>query len=54
MFFQANGYTSGVTLSFVLDMFQRNWYSYQLTLALLHVLEMQAYDEYCEDGYEPH
>ena len=37
----------GVTL-------ERTRYSYQLTLAWLHVLKVQAYNEYCQTGYGSH
>ena len=33
---------------------KRTRYSYQLTLAWLHVLKVQAYNEYCQIGYGPH
>ena len=33
---------------------KRTRYAYQLTLAWLHVLKVQAYDHYCRDGYGPH
>ena len=33
---------------------KRTRYAYQLTLAWLHVLKLQAYDHYCRDGYGPH
>ena len=29
-------------------------YSYQLTLAWLHVLKVKAYNEYCQADYGPH
>lgn len=35
-------------------MLQRTQCAYQLTLAWLHVLNAQAYDECCRDGYGPH
>lgn len=31
-----------------------SWYAYQLTLAWLHILRVEAYDKYCQEGYGPH
>ena len=33
---------------------KRTRYAYQLTLAWLHVLKVQAYDHYCRNGLGPH
>ena len=52
MFSIANVFTPGVA-TFLLDgkHVRRTRYAYQLTLTWLR---MQAYDEYCHDGYGPH
>ena len=33
---------------------KRTRYAYQLTLAWLHILKLQAYRSYCQDNYGPH
>ena len=55
MFTLANVFTTGVSASLLGGKHvKRTRYAYQLTLAWLHVLKMQAYDEYCHEGYGPH
>ncbi|KAJ8387599.1 hypothetical protein AAFF_G00152950 [Aldrovandia affinis] len=55
MFTQANIFNTGVAASLLGGKHvKRTRYAYQLTLAWLHVLKEQAYDEYCREGYGPH
>ena len=55
MFFQAKVFTSGVTLSILGGKHvKRTRYAYQFTLAWLHALWVQAYNEYCQDEWGPH
>ncbi|KAL8620009.1 hypothetical protein ACOMHN_015291 [Nucella lapillus] len=54
MFSMANIFSSGVTASLLGGKHvKRTRYAYHLTLALLHVLKLRAYKEYCT-GYGPH
>ena len=55
MFSIANIFTPGVATSLLGGKHvKRTRYAYQLTLAWLNTLRIQAYDEYCHDGYGPH
>ena len=55
MFSLAKVFTPGVAVSLLAGKHvKRTRYAYQLTLAWLHVLKVQAYDEYCHEGYGPH
>jgi len=55
MFSIANIFTPGVGSSLLGGKHvKRTRYAYQLTLAWLNTLRIQAYDEYCHDGYGPH
>ena len=55
MFFQAKVFTSGVTVSILGGKHvKRTRYAYQLTLAWLHALRVQAYNEYCQEEWGPH
>ena len=55
MFSLAEVFTPGVVVSLLgASHVKRTWYSYQLTLAWLHVLKVQAYNEYCRTGYGSH
>ena len=55
MFSIANVFTPGVAASLIGGKHvKRTRCAYQLTLAWLNTLRMQAYDEYCHDGYGPH
>ena len=54
MFSLANIFTSGVAASLLSGKHvKRTRYAYQLTLAWLHVLEIQAYEEYCHETQGP-
>lgn len=55
MFSMAKIFTTGVASSLLAGKhIKRTRYAYHLTLAWLHVLELQAYNAYCHDGYGPH
>ena len=55
MFSLAKIFTPGVATSLLGGRHvKRTWYSYQLTLAYLHILKVQAYNEYCQGSYGPH
>ena len=55
MFSLAKIFTTGIASSLLAGKHvKRTRYAYQLTLAWLHVLKLQAYDEYCREGYGPH
>jgi len=52
MFSIANIFTPGVATSLLGGKhIKRTRYAYQLTLAWLNTLRIQAYDKYCHDGY---
>ena len=55
MFTKANVFTTGVAASLLGSKhIKRTWYAYQLTLAWLYELKVQAYEDYCGEGYRPH
>ena len=55
MFSLTNVFTTGVAASLLCGKHVKHtWYAYQLTLAWLYELKVQAYDEYCSEGYGPH
>lgn len=55
MFHHAKIFTSGVAASLLGGKhIKRTRYAYQLTLAWLHVLEIQAYQEFCRQSSGPH
>ena len=55
IFALAKIFNSGVAASLLSGKYvKRTWYAYQLTLAWLHLLKLQAYEEYCQEGYGPH
>ena len=55
MFSLAKVFSPGVVVSLLGGSHvKRTWYSYKLTLPWLHVLKVQAYNEYCQTGCGPH
>ena len=55
MFSLAKIFTTGIASSLLAGKHVKcTRYAYQLTLAWLHVLKLQAYDESCRKGYGPH
>ncbi|KAK2159307.1 hypothetical protein NP493_1729g00032 [Ridgeia piscesae] len=55
IFSLAGIFTTGIATSLLAGRHvKRTRYAYQLTLAWLHILKVQAYDHYCRDGYGPH
>ncbi|XP_076158119.1 uncharacterized protein LOC143140875 [Alosa pseudoharengus] len=55
MFALAKIFNTGVAASLLSGKHvKRTRYAYQLTLAWLHVLKIQAYEGYCQEGYGPH
>ena len=55
MFALAKIFNTGVAASLLSGKHvKRTRYAYQLTLAWILVLKLQAYEEYCQEGYEPH
>lgn len=55
MFFLARIFETGVAASLLGGKnVKRTRYAYHLTLIWLHVLELEAYEEYCKDGFGPH
>ena len=55
MFAPAKIFNTGVAASLLSGKYLKlTQYAYQLTLAWLHVLKLQAYEEYCQEGYGPH
>ena len=55
MFSRAKIYTTGIVSSLLAGKHvQRTSYAYNLTLAWLHILKLQAYDAYCCEGYGPY
>ena len=55
MFSLVKVFTPGVAAALLgASYVKRARYSYQLTLAWLHVLKVQAYNEYCQTGYGSH
>ncbi len=51
----ANIFTPGVATSLLSGRHvKRTWYSYQVTLAWVHILKVQEYHEFCQSGYSPH
>ena len=55
MFSLVQVFTPGVAAALLgASYVKRARYSYQLTLAWLHVLKVQAYNEYCQTGYGSH
>ena len=55
MFSLAEIFTTGIATYLLAGKHvKRTRYAYQLTLARLHVLKVQAYDHYCRDSYGSH
>ena len=55
MFSMANIPTRGVASSLLGGShIKRTRYAYHLTLSWLHTLKIQAYNDYCKTGFEPH
>ena len=55
MFSLAKVFTPGVAASLLGGKHvKRTRYSYHLTLAWLHILKVQTYNEYCQESYGPH
>ena len=55
MFSLTGIFTTGIATSLLAGKHvKRTRYAYQLTLAWLHVLKLQAYDHYCRDSYGRH
>ena len=55
MFSLAGIFTTGIATSLLAgEHVKRTRYAYQLTLAWLHVLKVQAYNHYCRDSYGRH
>ena len=55
MFPHAKIFTPGVATSLLGGRHVKHTrYSYQLTLAWLHILKVQAYNKYCQGSYGPH